>query len=213
MIQRFEDEYPECKPPTPPPQPPSSASNNVDLDSRASSYADTSILSASTETTGLSLTTSGEDAMDSADESLALKLSRTPSNTSLASKALTHEEGRMHRYGQSVRREIALANNIDPTTATTTTDDDNASSPTATLSYDEARTEASRLKALEERIANMRGEEIAQFRQRCNNEGVEKALTDLGVTAQELLEMERRDPEAFDRFRESQIAARINAGR
>lgn len=207
MIQRFEDEYPECKPAAPPPVSTTLRSTNPDLDSLASSYADASILSASTETNGLSRTTSGEEAFDDADEPLALKLSRTPSNTSIAAKALSHEEGRMHRYGQSVRREIALANN-------TTTDDGSSSSTNtnATMTSDEARSEASRLRALEERISNMRGEEIAQFHEKCICDGVERALTDLGVTAQELLDMERSDPEAFERFRESQVAARINAG-
>ncbi len=205
MIQRFEDEYPECKLPSLPAESTISQSVRLDLDSRASPYADASILSASTETNGLSRTASGEEAFDDADEPLALKLSRTPSNTSLASKALTHEEGRMHRYGQSVRREIALANN-NPTVT------NDKPSPTQTMTSDEARSEASRLRALEERISNMHGAEIAHFREKCNNEGVEKALTDLGVTAQELLDMERSDPEAFERFRESQVAARINAG-
>lgn len=206
MIQRFEDEYPECKLPTPPSESTAIAPTHPDLDSRASSYADASILSASTETNGLDRTASGEEGLDDADEPLALKLSRTSSNTSLASRALTHEEGRMHRYGQSVRREIALAHNP-------TTDDDDGTFPTttsATMTTDEARTEASRLKALQERISNMRGEEIAHFHEKCNVDGVEKALVDLGVTAQELLAMERSDPEAFERFRESQVAARIN---
>lgn len=199
MIQRFEDEYPECKIPAPASEARISDTVQPDLDSHASSYADASILSASSETNGLSSINSGEEAFDDADEPLALKLSRTPSTASLASKALTHEEGRMHRYGQSVRREIALASNP-------------ANAPTATMTSDEARTEASRLKALEERINNMPGEVIAQFREKCHNDGLENALADIGVTAQELLGMERSDPEAFEKFRESQVAARINAG-
>ncbi len=213
MIQRFEDEYPETKLPIPRSEPISSSPPLADIDSRASSYADASILSASTDTNGISRITSANEAFAldddaSADEPYALKLSRTSSNTSLASRALTQEEGRMHRYGQSVRREIALADDKN-------NDAVDASSASNSLTSDEAlQTEdRSRLKALEERLSNMRGEEIAMFRERCNNEGVEKALQDLGVTAQELLVMERSDPEAFERFRESQVAARINAGR
>lgn len=208
MIQRFEDEYPECKLPAPPSESWTSSTVQADLDS---SYGDKSILSASAETNGLNRTSSDGEAFDDADEEpYALKLSRTPSNTSLASKALTHEEGRMHRFGQSVRREIALAHN------TPTADDDNPNSnsqTTLTMTTDEERSaEASRLRDLQERLANMRGEEIAQFREHCYSEGVDKALKYLGVTAQELLEMERSDPEAFERFRESQVAARFNAG-
>ena len=207
MIQRFEDEYPECKLPPPPSESRTSSTSQADLDS---SYADASILSASTETNGLPNIASGEEALEDADEEpFALKLSRTPSNTSLASKALTHEEGRMHRYGQSVRREIALATN----TPTTNDNPNSTSQTTSMMTSDEERSaEASRLRILQERIANMRGEEIAQFREQCHSEGVEKALKDVGVTAQELLELERSDPEAFERFRESQVAARFNAG-
>ena len=199
MIQRFEDEYPECKLPAPASESTTSGSVVPELDSLASSYADASILSTSTEADGPTRTGSGEEAVNDTEESLALKLSRIPSNTSLASKALTHEEGRMHRYGQSVRREIALAHNP--------SDD----APTRTMTADEARTKASRLQALQDRLCNMHGEEIAQFREKCNNDGVEKALADLGITAQELLDLERSDPETFERFRESQVAARINA--
>ena len=209
MIQRFEDEYPECKLPTSLPEPPTHDPLDAELDSRASSYADTSLLSVSSETNGLHHAVTTGQSLSDTDEPLALRLSRTSSNTSLASKALTHEEGRMHRYGQSVRREIALAkNNI-----TTTSDTAYHSATTTTADGDATRTEeASRLRALEERISNMRGEEVARFHEKCNSDGVEKALRDLGVTAQDLLDMERSDPEAFERFRESQVAARINAG-
>ncbi len=207
MIQRFEDEYPECKVLPPPSESRTFSTIQADLDA---SSADASLLSTSTEISGLNRISSDRQTFDDADqEPLALKLSRTPSNTSLASKALTHEEGRMHRYGQTVRREIALAHNTP-----VSEDNPNSNSQTmTTMTSDEARSaEASRLRILQERIANMRGEEIVQFREQCYSEGVEKALKDLGVTAQELLEMERSDPEAFERFRESQVAARFNAG-
>ncbi len=214
MIQRFEDEYPECKlPPSP-----------SELRLSGTVEADPDIPSAHTETDGPKRTSTDTEAID--DDAtktgpLAVKLSRTTSNTSLASKALTHEEGRMHRYGQSVRREIALAHHApaaaddeqrsrNPHTTTTTTTTTTATAPTT--SDEERRAEASRLRVLQERIANMRGEEIAQFREQCYREGVEKALQDLGVTTQELLVMERSDPDAFERFCESQVAARFNAG-
>ncbi|KAF7505461.1 hypothetical protein GJ744_000788 [Endocarpon pusillum] len=207
MIQRYEDEFPECKLPPPPSESRTSSTSQADRDS---SYAAASIVSASTETNGLSNTASREEALEDADERrFGLKLSRTPSNTSLASKALTHEEGRMHRYGQSVCREIALA-----THPRTGNDQPNSiSQTTSTMASDEERSaEASRLRILQERIANMHGEEISQFREQCHSEGVEKALKDFGVTAQELVELERSDPEAFERFREAQVAARFNAG-
>lgn len=207
MIQRYEDEYPECKLPPPPSESRTSSTSQADLDP---SYADASILSASTETNGLPNTASGEEAQEDVDEEpFALKLSRTPSNTSLASKALTHEEGRMHRYGQTMCREIALATN---TRAVNDKPNSLSQTPSTMASEEERSAEASRLQVLQERIANMRGEEIAQFREQCHSEGVEKALKDLGVTAQELVELEKSDPDAFERFRESQVAARFNAG-
>lgn len=199
MIQRFEDEYPECKLPASPPEPVTPDTSNAGVPLGVSSYAEASTLSASPETNGLSRTPSGEEVLDDADEPLALRLSRTRSNTTLASKALAHEEGRMHRFGQSVRREIALAN-------------DSSNTFPATMTGDGGSTETSRLQALEERINSLCSEDIVQFRQKCNDDGVEKALADFGVTAQELLDLERSDPQCFERFREAQVAARINAG-
>src|ERR1700761_8375408 len=102
MIQRFEDEYPETKvaaasPPTanglPSPDP----------------SADASLLSGSIDSNGALKITDSNEYFQSEQErkdDFALKLSRTPSNTSLAAKAFTDEEGRMHRFGQSMRREI-----------------------------------------------------------------------------------------------------------
>lgn len=194
MIQRFEDEYPECKLSVPPPEPGASSLLDAGIYSRAAPHAD-----ASTDTNGLSRPTSGEEALDDAGGPLALKLARTGSNTSLASKALTHEEGRMHRFGQSVRREIALA-------------DESINTCPTTMVSDGIKTEASRLQALEERINNMRSEDIVQFHQKCNDNGLKMALTDFGVTAQELLDLEKSDPEGFEKFMEAQVAARINAG-
>lgn len=230
MIQRFEDEYPECKLAALPLDRTRSDSVPVDQGSRPSFKADASASACaetgSTETNGTAGPTgSGEETTDNLDDDdHTLKLSRTASSTSIASKALTHEEGRMHRFGQSVRREIARAgskattnpplsssapsSNQPNSTHAGGDDDDRGTDDAAT----KAQSQASRLRALQERLGNMAGEEIAQFRQKCNSEGIEKALSDLGVTAQELIDMEMSDPEGFERFRESQVAARYNAG-
>lgn len=149
-----------------------------------------------------------DDNPEDEDRLLPVKISRTPSNTSLASKGMTHEEGRMHRFGQSIRREIALAAEDKHKHKHLPT-----SNPPGSAPEPEPELDPERLHQVEERLANMPGEEITRFRDRCDAAGVERALAEVGVTAQELLALQRNDPEGFERFRLSQVAAELNSGR
>ena len=65
------------------------------------------------------------------------------------------------------------------------------------------------LAALRTKLEELRGEDI---RYRVEKEGPNAILRELGVNAQELRMLEEEDPEAFEAFRESQLAAQINAG-
>lgn len=192
MIQRFEDEYPETK--VPDPLPP--VSNGIP--SPDPSMADTSILSASVDSNGLATVNSAEEYFPSEDGStadhLAAKLSRTPSNTSLASKLFTDEEGRMHRFGQNLRREILKPTGVDDHLHGTSTND---------------QLEPESLAALRARLEELGGDEI---RQKVEHDGADNVVRELGINAQELLIMKEQDPEGFEAFRSSQLAAQINAG-
>jgi hypothetical protein len=190
MIQRFEDEYPESKVPVLPSSPP--VVNG--MGSLGSSFADTSVLSASTDSTGLAKVQSAEEYLDEHEdkEPFALKLSRTSSNTSLAAKALTSEEGRMHRLGQTFRREVLRPTGIDDELHGTRVSDP---------------PEEPAMAALRSKLENLRGDEL---RRKVNEEGVDKVISDLKINIDELRALQHEDPAGFEAFKESQMVAQLN---
>jgi hypothetical protein len=191
MIQRFEDEYPETKTDT-------TSSNANGMYSPDPSIGDPSLLSTSVGSDGLMKMTSAEEYFPGDSErreSYAIKLSRTASETSLAARAFTNEEGRMHRLGQSIRREVLKPTGMDDNLHGTSTDDD---------------PEAPHLAAVRAKFEQLRGEDI---RAKVERDGADSVLTELGLNAQELLALRKTDPEGFETFRKSQLAAQINSGR
>ena len=207
MIKRFEDEYPETKPLTTSLDSPST-NNDASLpksiqtpdggfDSVGSSSADASVLPTSSERTDspgrvLSPHNSPEAAAAEAAEAdaLSLRLSRTGSNASLAARAITNEEGRMHRFSQSFQREILKQNH------------DRIGHP--------REPDASHLSAMRERLDALRGEDI---RNRVESYGADRVLEEIGVSIAELQALEMEDPVEFEKFRSSHLAAEINKGR
>jgi hypothetical protein len=190
MIQRFEDEYPESKVPTLP-STPGLAINGVG--SLGSSFADNSVLSASADSNGLSKIPSAEEYMEENENRESLKLSRTGSNTSLAAKALTSEEGRMHRLGQTFRREVLRPTQIDDELHGTSVDDP---------------PEEPAMAALRSKLDNLRGDEL---RQRVNSDGVEAVINELKLNIEELRALQKDDPEGFEMFKNSQLMADMNS--
>ena len=159
--------------------------------------ADASVLSASVESNDLSQIPSSEDYLDANDkneDSHAIKLSRTSSNTSLAAKAYTDEEGRMHRFGQGIRREVLKPTGMTDYVHGTSEND---------------APEPEHLAKLRKTLEEFEGKEI---RERVEREGGEKVIRDLGVNAKELAMLEREDPEGFERFRGAQLMAALNSG-
>lgn len=190
MIQRFEDEYPETKIASPP------TANG--MPSPDPSLADASLLSGSVDSNGLMKMTSAEeyfpDDADASRDSYNMKLSRTPSNTSLAAKAFTEEEGRMHRFGQTIRREVLKPTGLDDNLHGTRMDD---------------APEPAHLAALRAKLEELRGEDI---RSKVEKDGVDNVVRELGLNVQELMTLREQDPEGFETFKNSQLAAQINAG-
>ena len=123
----------------------------------------------------------------------SLKLSRTDSNQSLA-RALTQEEGRMHRFGQSFRREVLKPTGTDDLLHGTSVNDDPESGAFA---------------ALRARLEGYTGEEM---REEVEKRGVDHVVHELGIDLQQLRLLEREDPEAFAKLKDSQLAAQLNAG-
>lgn len=214
IIQRFEDEYPECRvnrhPPTASEISAALANSIGSLTSERNSLAETSNSGAPTEEGGASSTSAAHAgemantsfAADSASDDddyhhlppLGLR-SRHNSDVSLASRAQTLEEGRIHRLGQSVRREILRPQTEDHLHGTTGA---------------EADSEPTHLQILRERLFALSGGEL---RDMVVKDGWEETVRKIGANAEELRELEHERPDEFAQWRQSQIAAQVNAGR
>jgi hypothetical protein len=183
MIQRFEDEYPETR------------LASTDAASTHSSVPSSSPPASSVPTLSTSVADVASQESDE-DEPKALR-SRHNSDVSFASRALSLEEGRLHRLGHRVRTEIM-----------------NASRPSSSHS-DSANVSGTmdnhglpdHLLALREQYLNYSGEEI---RMMTENAGWEKAFDHIVDNAEQLKQLARENPEEFRMFRESQIAALKN---
>ncbi|PIG86760.1 cell wall biogenesis protein Mhp1 [Aspergillus arachidicola] len=185
MIQRFEDEYPETRII---PQPvfataPDSSSQNSGDDVNGGA------------TFGTQPTTDQGDecAIDDEDaDQYALGLSRASSMTSLHSRAMTSEEGHVHRLGQNLRRDF-----LNP--SFNQGDDDSS------LTLDDAH-----IAALREKLERLQGE---QEHSHFDGVGADKTFEQLGTTVEELWATHKQDAETFEKFKQSQIAAQINSGK
>jgi hypothetical protein len=101
MIRRFEDEFPETRlqsvatlPPGPGTEPQISPANSIDL---------TNVAEGQSSDNEHALIDSN---LSDDDYEIKPVLSRHNSDVSIASKALSQEEGRMHRFGQKFRRDL-----------------------------------------------------------------------------------------------------------
>lgn len=170
IIQRFEDEYPDAKP---------VVSHAPDFD-----------VSTPLDTPNLSRMSTIQDSNSNHSSTLApdiysseLKHSPSASSTSLASKALTHEEGRMLKFGQTMRREMLRPVGQDDYFHGTSVDD----SP-----------EPAHLTALRERLNGLSGEEV---RHKVESEGADNVVKELQISAEELRYLAREDPARFEALR------------
>lgn len=187
MIQRFEDEYPETRLAPPAPLIPLTSDNASLNGSLYSSGENTSTLSGDTSTLLTDPTTDAATLTEDDDEVIKAPLSRHNSDVSLASRALSLEEGRMHRFGQHLRRDILRPQSLDHAHGTT---------------GDEP--EAQHLQVLRDRLETLGGAEI---KEKVDRLGPDAALREIGATAEQLALLEREDPEAFGRFREAVVNA------
>jgi len=119
-------------------------------------------------------------------------LSRHNSDVSLASRALSQEEGRMHRFGQKFRRDILRPEGEDHEHGTTGLEE-----------------QPRDLKLLRAMIEGLGGDEL---RRRIESEGQENVLEDLANEASMLRqEFIQQDPEGWKKFEESMEAAQRNS--
>ncbi|KAI9374970.1 hypothetical protein BJX61DRAFT_216422 [Aspergillus egyptiacus] len=185
MIQRFEDEFPETRIQPQPVKPiqETSSLNSGDDDYPAGSFGNNQS----------AINADNEVAVDDDEcDHYALRLSRASSITSLHSRAMTSEEGHVHRLGQNIRRDF-----LNPLDA----DEEGESAEIMDESH---------VAALREKLERLHEE---QNRSRFESVGADKAFQELGSTVEELWAIQRQDSEAFEKFKQSQIAAQINSGR
>ncbi|KAL4873757.1 hypothetical protein BDV12DRAFT_159564 [Aspergillus spectabilis] len=186
MIQRFEDEYPETRiiPQAVKPNQETSSQNSGDDGYLATSFGNVQ----SAGIPGDNDNAVDDDEVDHYD----LRLSRASSITSLHSRAMTSEEGHVHRLGQNIRRDF-----LNPL-------DQNEEGESQEI------VDESHIAALRERLDRLHDE---QTRSRFDSVEADKAFQELGSTVEELWAIQRQDSEAFEKFKQSQIAAQINSGR
>ncbi|KAJ5516570.1 hypothetical protein N7527_008130 [Penicillium freii] len=188
MIQRFEDEYPETRiiPPLPPaiPVPDTISQHSGDDDGSGS-------IGASGNMNSSQLDETGGDEEDT--DQYAVRLSRTSSMTSLHSRAMTSQEGHIHRIGQNLRRDF-----LKPSLVPGDGDED--------FEYED---DNSHIVALRQKLDLLHEEQsLSQF----DDFDADMAYNHLGTTVDELYAAQQQDAEGFERFKQSQIAAQINSG-
>ncbi|KOC11710.1 cell wall biogenesis protein [Aspergillus flavus AF70] len=184
MIQRFEDEYPETRiipQPVFATAPDSSSQNSGDDVTGGATFGTQPI------------TDQGDEcAIDDEDaDQYALGISRASSMTSLHSRAMTSEEGHVHRLGQNLRRDF-----LNPSF--------NQGDGDSSLTLDDAH-----IAALREKLERLQGE---QEHSHFDGVGADKTFEQLGTTVEELWAAHKQDAETFEKFKQSQIAAQINSG-
>ncbi|CAO2651904.1 Nn.00g001870.m01.CDS01 [Neocucurbitaria sp. VM-36] len=187
MIQRFEDEYPETRL-----QPFDAASSHS-----TSSVPSTSPPTSTVPTLDNSITDITNPESDE-DEPMTLR-SRHNSDVSLASRHMSQEEGRLHRFGHRVRTGL-----LNPSRPSSSHDDSQQALISGTMD-DHGLPE--HLRSLREYFSNFSGEEM---RHMIEGVGWEKAVDSVIENAEELKGLEKNDPAGFKMFRESQIAALKN---
>jgi len=191
MIQRFEDEYPETR---------LQPSDTFSINSSADSVPSNSPPMTKVPTLDNSVTDIANQ--DSDEEECPAVQSRHNSDVSLASRHMSQEEGRLHRFGHRVR--TGLFNPSRPTSSSGDEPDNNPAFLSGTMD-DHGLPE--HLRSLRMYFQNYSGDEM---RQMIEGVGWERAFNNVVENAAELQNLERDDPAAFQMFKESQIAALKN---
>lgn len=187
MIQRFEDEYPECRlePRLPDPSTP------LIITDDEPSPSPSSLNPLPTANTSIDADSINEHPLTS----IRTPLMRRDSDVSLASRFLGQEEGRMHRIGQNIRREILRPQSLDFLHGTTGDETDSA--------------------AVSELRCKLEGLEGPVLRECLEKVGPEELVRRYGGGEEQLLRLRKEDPEGFERFMESQdkVMANLRLGK
>jgi hypothetical protein len=193
MIQRFEDEYPETRL-----HPSDTASTHSSINTAGSQPSSSPPIS--TVPTLDNSITDITSQVDSDDDERPV-LSRHNSDVSLASRHMSEEEGRLHRFGHRVRTGL-----FNPSRPTSSHDEDGNHPAFISGSMDDHGL-PEHLRSLRMYFQQYSGDEMRNL---IEGMGWEKAFDSITENAEELRNLERDDPAAFKIFKESQIAALKN---
>lgn len=180
MIQRFENEYPETRLTL-------SLQTTAGQSDSLVNLPFSNILHHSPTEPSIDTAETVDAGIESeSEETIRIPMQRHGSDVSLASRQ-AQEEGRMHKFGQRMRRDILRPETLDYAHGTTGQE-----------------FEANHIKALRSRLQDLKGEEI---RDKMHTLGPDALLEAIGATAEELRALEKDDPEEFSRAR---LAAQSN---
>ncbi|OAK95470.1 RNI-like protein [Phaeosphaeriaceae sp. SRC1lsM3a] len=191
MIQRFEDEYPETR---------IQASDSASIHSSVASVPSSSPPASTVPTLDNSVTDATN--ADSDEEGSLTLRSRHNSDVSLASRHMSQEEGRLHRFGHRVRTGL-----LNPSRPTSAHGDEEHSNPAFLSGSMDDHGLPEHLRSLRMYFSNYSGDEM---REMIEGVGWEQAFTKVVDNAEELKNLERDDPVQFQLFKDSQIAALKN---
>lgn len=194
IIERFEDEYPETR---------ITGTSSGEAESLASSAESSTESGHLTPTAGglagsvetLSPLDMSALTLESEDEEVQLSSrmgmgSRKNSDVSLANRALALEEGRIHKIGQKVRRDL-----LGTTSA--------ADRPLDASAW----AEGSRMSEMVHKMTETSGPELRIILEKSGWEGV---LENLGANMEELKQLQMQDPVGWEQFKESQLKSFAN---
>lgn len=243
MVARFEEEYPETRVP-------GAKAEEGDVDTGSMASID-SLPSEDFKLAGDSRTANPggatgdvvakEDDIDGEMDEQGLRpgVGRKHSDVSLYSRKLAEEEGRVHRLGSHLRRELVDSSSDNtthqtpatPSTTASTTDPGNSAPAPANATHDPTNaplapitspvpqstnisdnpSSESRLAAISAQLEALTGEQLRSIYEAEGSRGWAEVLERVGANLSDLRRLQERDPEAWEVFRESQVKARMNA--
>lgn len=194
MIQRFEDEFPDTRLPA---AADPAADANSGLESSVPTLDPTDKNSDADEPAGLNQSPGNGRAEEDETERYAVRLSRTSSNTSLYARALTSEEGRVLRLGRRLSHGILQS------------ESDNGDG-----NVSQSPPDIGKLRQKLQRLRSTESDTHLQLKADPDSDRpTQISLHGLGAASlEDLVELQRQDPDALSEFKESQIVALINAG-
>ena len=182
MIQRFEQEYPETRIAQAPVEGQAQQAQQTLTGGWSTSVPPLSLVTSTTNLTTHSISD------DEDDDVIVRPPVRHGSEVSLAARALSLEEGRLHRLGQHLRRDI-----IDSPTMASAPESDKA-----------------RIAALGARLEAISGDDLKNI---VESDGWASVLQSLGANHDDLRSLQEQDPVGWEQFKESQMKARMNLDR